>query len=1311
MATKDKVCAWGSIWSVYRRHLTVIFFLVLALGVFTRTARADNWTGAGQAVANQTRDWRIPLNWQFGGPPPIPPWPVQNSFSYLGEGTIELNGLQSSGAITFNDFTYTTIARGALPPPSNLTMVDLVGGATSIQMGEGVRDTYGSDYFTAGPQFTADVNMNILNPINPTLNVNLGSAAGNGSNSSMMFSGQINNLNNNSFFYSGTGAGTSLWISSNNIFGGMNPNNIITINSAGAGADGYALHLVDNGRMNFTPIDLQGTSSYLGLQDNTGGGVGGVQLPGNTYNNWVWSHGGIVFTDRSYQALGQDSNTTVNVLQYLTGGVTDYNGMINFGSTGPTSHFGRTNNGFSLRLGVFDWENNVVPKELVHVNNGNLTLGRGGSRYMSGANRLQEAHNYVYVDMLNELSPNQVNLIPLGKGGTGVLAIDLVNGGVQGGLQQWKSAPQVLAGVLRLGSGIIPALPGYSHAMPIGQSLTLTTPDAGVGIGWNTNVNLFAAVPAPFAITPAGWIPGQCGAVDIDMWNHGLGGALSIDTNFGVVGLNLTYLRVGSSMGGDATFDPQPNPIKHASTSAFIFPYRGGMAPPTYFLGGGGGTLEIDSILSDYMGAGLEMGTTGTLLPGRVALNPQQGINQNQYPGPTNVRAGTLQLMQQGSVFASALVSTGTYDTQITNGLYAQPIAPYTWTGPGQLLLDPGRNGILNDWSLGWYLAAGGLPLWTPANSFLSLDGGVVGWTGNVTVQNVPGTYGAQFIVSNLVNPLGQNVKVLGLGGEYSAGTMTTTFNIADTPQGAPVLLYKAGMNSKLDLTLGPLVNTFTGGTIIAGGELVINDTRELNAHPAGNGGPIAILNGGRLHFTAGGNAKTFGKAIKINTSGTPDPVKNCGSVIEVDPGVTLALNANFDFSWAPTTYLEKDGDGTLNYNAPAPVAGAPGGNPANAWGLKLTGGLVKVNQLPVNPSADSGPVIFNNGNLEVASVPVGMTLDTDPAYGFRNMVSFQTTSSTVTVDDNAMFRTHGIVPSEILGTVNFVGGVDASSANNIVHLSRNMAPAVLPAPGDYSRGDGTMTFTGVTVYMSGGGQGNLLNVLPQEAGFILQLNDGVVFNASHQNNVCGEVNFNNLTPANPVKWVKINGGEAIPATPLAGGPPYNFTLASDTWTIYGTGYTTWAGTTEKVGSGTVAIKRSTGAPVAINANTLLKISAGTFEAGGTADPFTDTLSGLSLDIQNDSTVSGLLISQGVKNVDRLTGVGNTTVNGAGTQLIASCIQQNTLTVAAGCIVTIRPAAGGPLASTQMTAVPEPSSIVLLTIAALGLMLAPWRRK
>ena len=74
---------------------------------------------------------------------------------------------------------------------------------------------------------------------------------------------------------------------------------------------------------------------------------------------------------------------------------------------------------------------------------------------------------------------------------------------------------------------------------------------------------------------------------------------------------------------------------------------------------------------------------------------------QIRTPVRTDICAGTLQLMKQGSVFGTSSVNLWTYDLNITNGLYANPgpyhhrwdngLGNYSWTGPGQLLLDPGE--------------------------------------------------------------------------------------------------------------------------------------------------------------------------------------------------------------------------------------------------------------------------------------------------------------------------------------------------------------------------------------------------------------------------------------------------------------------------------------------------------------------------------------------------------------------------------------------------------------------------------------------
>jgi len=274
-----------------------------------------------------------------------------------------------------------------------------------------------------------------------------------------------------------------------------------------------------------------------------------------------------------------------------------------------------------------------------------------------------------------------------------------------------------------------------------------------------------------------------------------------------------------------------------------------------------------------------------------------------------------------------------------------------------------------------------------------------------------------------------------------------------------------------------------------------------------------------------------------------------------------------------------------------------------------------------------------------------------------------------------------------------------------VIHLSRNMAPAA-NWPGDLSRGNGKLIFGGVTVYMSSEGAAapGVLNVLPREAGFTLELKNGVVFHASQQNEVFGNVEFNNTDVNNPVR---INGAEAAP-TPLTTAP-YTYNLTDQTWSIHGTGWTQWKGLTEKIGTGTVEFNRQQGAAVEVASGTKLKITAGEIIARGTADPFTDTTSNLSLDVENNSAMYGLQILEGVKKINQITGTGDLLVDNNST-LYTNLILQGNMTVGAGSKIIILPLPPPP-SSSGGTPVPEPSTPVLLALAALGALAALRRRK
>jgi hypothetical protein len=1255
------------------------------LGAWANVARADTWTGADETPFNQVRKWGQAGNWLNGS---VPPDTDVNTFDIPGDGTVQLEYNRTARGMVFNDFTSTVISG---PAAQTLTLQPDGNNDPVLSLGEGLRDTYGSDYFTAGPDFKANLSLAGLLSIGFSPGVK---------NSAMMIEGQlVSGPSNNTINFNGTGKGAGLWVASNNDAGLPRNRVVLSINNGGGsgdGAYGYTLHLADSispgsvvtlGRLDNVKISLNSSQSYLGLH---------AAAAGNQYANDIDSLGGNIFTDRSYQ--GNDLASTANYVQTISGTVTliaQENGdsRVNFGAAdtpglpGQTP-FGRTNNGYGISVTSLTSFGSVAT---INVNNGNLTEERAGSRYLSGANRLQEAHNYTYVGNY-QMSMGQT----LVKAGNGVLVINSVNNG-----QGFIGLATVDAGVLSGAAGALsPSSPGISLSA-----------DAAVGIRWDTPVSVSGSTPVPVSAPAisASNLPGQCGALDIDLAGH----TWSIDTTIGTIpGYPTSYLRVGSSQGGDASFDAQPSvdgpSPKHARTSGWIVPYFNRAAMPQeawYYFGGGGGTLRVDHVLGDYYDGtyrttNLEMGTTGSLLPGRVALKAM-----NAYSGRTDVKAGTLQLLNPGAVAYTSAVSVGTYNLRIINGLYDSLGTDYSWQGPGMLLIDPAAGGGMNLDGPGAYLTGVGY-----LRDALSFDGGVLGWTGNVTLtESLPRTYGA-FLASDLMDPGSppSAVVVLGLGGEYSAGVMTGQFQLADAFSGQiPVLLYKAGKNSVLDLSLRPPTspNTYTGGTIIAGGEIKVSDASQLNAAAGNqNGGPILILNGGRLHIVAGGQSTDFYVPIMINTAGTPDRKKNCGSVIQADTDATL--KAPFDFGWNPGGYLEKTGSGTLTYAPTRTVT--PG--PANAWGLKLTAGTVAVNQMPLNPNpADpnelSGPIIFNNGNLRVLATSAAPAQAADPAYGFRNIVSFKGTSSLVRVADGGLFRVHGSVPNEIMGTVTFLGEGGADPGNRIVHLSRNMAPATSTWPADGSRGTGILTFAGVTVYMTED-PNTQLGSLPSEAGFTLQLNSGVVFRATRFNSVSGAVYFSSDADPNqpdPFRFVKIDGAQAAAD---------RSSVSPDLWTISGTGQTLWEGVIEKFGSGTVAINRDRGAPVTIGyVNTALPellISGGTLQAGGTADPFTQTPAGTKhVNIRNNATFH---ITAGEKAVGTIDGSGATILE-PGTELEATYIYQDTLTLkgtgaADGARLVIRATSdsGAALDAGGAADVPEPGMLVLLGCGGLCLV-------
>ncbi|MGA2060818.1 MAG: autotransporter-associated beta strand repeat-containing protein, partial [Thermoguttaceae bacterium] len=753
--------------------------------------------------------------------------------------------------------------------------------------------------------------------------------------------------------------------------------------------------------------------------------------------------------------------------------------------------------------------------------------------------------------------------------------------------------------------------------------------------------------------------PGQSGAFDLDLnLVPGYTGTQNIAEDFFNVNAQpqqWTALRIGSS---DTT--------GLANTVGNITPSTSGN---TYFLGGGGGTLTINSVLSDHNGGptALEMGTSGQLLPGRIILNPGGTSHQNTYSGATLIRAGTLQLATANAIRNSSSLSVGTYSTGF-NGLYTGALNG-EFNGPGQLLLVPGVS----------YLG--------PVNA-RTLDGGAVGWTSDKTIGSLPGNWGTT-LLSTLANPAGAPTNILHLGGEYSSGTMTKTINwiIADINPNSPVALVKSGP-SVLDLSQGG-ANTYSGGTSILGGEIKVSDSNQLGS------GPIFLTNAGTLHVNAA-VAVTFNQTLKLYGGPTSG-----ADLVQVDG---TALNAYFtqpiDTTASPQSIVGIDGGGTLDFtagNVPYPN-NVPNGN---RWGLYLNNGIIRINQMPINTvdgvngadGALTGALIGNGGTLSVQPVPVGMPPATvnDQRYGFSSLATYQGTTTTIKVAAKTTLRINGSVASNFNGNLAISNTLDVNGNGEVEIASAS--------PGNDATGNGTIDMgTGTLKLTQLSAAANASKLLPQSTGFTLKLNGGTFFG-----NVDGSINGNLIIND------EASGGSSGFSVIQSVATPNSSAL----WVVAGSGLTSWNGILDKEGTGTVQFNRCTGAPVTLaSTGADLLINGGTFIAGGTGDPFTDITTNLSLDIVNNSTATGLLISQGVKKVDNITGAGNTAVSGpAGTELIATSIAQNTLTIGAGCTVTIAAIPGGPLASTGLTPVPEPATWILLALAAAGLLSWPARSR
>jgi autotransporter-associated beta strand protein len=1103
---------------------TAIAASMATIGV--RSAQANGtWVGGVVSFPPPYRYWTNPNNWNGGVLPGVGD---ALYFGTNGDGSVDLGGVvRSNPSVTFGDWVTYTLTGAA---GSTLQLTGNV--SPQITVGNTVQATYGSNYFANGNVIATNLD---LESVGGTT-INFTGVNGGVLNLSGAISGASSPLTINEASSLGTG---------DVYFGNANAGyaGLVTINS------GTAARLLDGGRTGVGSVQLNGGN--FDILSSTG-----AQVMANTIN----SSSGTVFADLNYAdaVIPAPAPTT-----HLLGPVT----VDNIGGPAASITF-QADNDFNFEsaggLYLLNVDGFAAPTRTVDVENGNLRTGIDGSTLQTGPNNLNQVVVTAQVDSLFDLNP--LGALQLTKTGGGVLAI--------GGNNQTTSegAKFVYGGTLRfLTSNSYGTTTGLAAGPRVTVTLEPTAAGAGTPVGAAMGIGYADPFGVPSNLATAGTVPGQSGAFDVDV----AGGdpwpvLLSINNTAGAA----TSLRLGSSGVG--------------VLNGVVTPYTTAAGLSTFYLGGGGGSLTINSALNApgiMANTSAEMGTTGKLLPGEVTLTAAIG-----YTGATNIYAGTLHIPNNAILTPSSGTYLGTYSTLLTTGAsYANAPAGTPFNGPGQLLLSSAGGFAGYNYGLAGSFGTAGLVL----------DGGAVGYDGSIALPAIPYASFGPLIQSELYQsdsaplaPVGTHI--LHLGGENSTGTMTVTFRIKDIG-GVPLALLKSGINSTLDLTSEPGANTATGGTGIMGGTVKVNASTQLSE------AAIVITDGGILHIVAipaGPGVVAFNQILRVANG----PQRR-GSIVSVDAGVTAAFDSAALEADAEQSVLEKTGGGTLDL---LPTFLYPSSDPSNTWGLKMDSGLVEINQLPGIATPANGEAIFaatSSGTIlhlvaptSSGGIPIPATTQYSPNYGFSAISTYAGTSSDLNIDQGAFFRVNGYNPSNLMGSLTVNMG-----ANSVFKVSGSAAGGGLD-----TSGTGSVDFSGGNVQFTPVGTQWLL---PQDGAFSLHLNgtpsNEILFSGCPNSDINGNLYFNDDSGSSAVAL----DGATVDNTP---------TSTASTWTVGGTGLTSWNGKVFKESTqavpggggpfttGTVVIDRSAGAPVSVASGSLLQVDAGTFIATGGTDPFTD---------------------------------------------------------------------------------------------------------
>lgn len=770
----------------------------------------------------------------------------------------------------------------------------------------------------------------------------------------------------------------------------------------------------------------------------------------------------------------------------------------------------------------------------------------------------------------------------------------------------------------------------FTGTLTINAGATLTVNNVG-GLGAN-------AGPAPH-VTVTGVLGDSVGLTSTELAKivASSAGTLAItgnsSVNYDLATPGLNSLKIGSTVLGSAASGG-------ATYSGTLTPGSGG------FLFGGGG-VATKLIVADSVLAG-----------SAAALNVSgNGITQigqaDTYTGAAKATGGTLFLSAANSLEdATSVTSVGVGNASVGNVGAVGVTVTSVFRGDAASLT---AGNILLDPSLSYTTA-------------LTNDGGAIGWTGNKTITALPGAFSAN-VVKTLMNgtatiggtnvsvqPTTTDAKLVHLGGTYSAGTITQGASLVIADDGAtPVALVKSG-SSVLDLTASA-GNTYTGGTALMGGTLIIDNGAQL-----GTGG-LSLGTGTTLQVSdPDANSGT------ADTVALPSVLKMKGGlfagaskpIINVAANTTLTVAGGIDNSLDSRSMIQKTGTGTLDLNratAPLfPTSSSAGDAAINRFGLEITAGTVKLNYLPtgsrLNRGSDSGAFVFGGGTLDMsAALPAGMPAITTTTlhYGVISFNVLSGTTSTLKVGAGQWFK-NGDQANDAFHA--WQGALILEGADETANY--HMRGGTSGSTGGWAGtndGGGTFDIRGGKVSYSNWA-GTRVGT-PTDATFTYKINGGLVsFDNANTlaNNNAGQGLTSNFVFSDVT-------GSTLPKLDMA-----------QALTISGSGNLTWGAANstslEKTGAATFSINR-TGGTVAVTSGAIVKVSAGTLSLGGTVDALSDGVDHVA--VVNNGTFN--VSTTGGVNVAAVSGTGSTTVSSG---LTADSIRQTGLTLSGTGTASVR---------------------------------------